>query len=76
MVLMASDFMSTAEKLVKGNNFSISIDCESLEETERLFNQLTKNGKVIMTLGETFWVRSFGMLTDQFGINWMINLEK
>jgi PhnB protein len=60
----------------QGNNFSININCESLEETDRLFTALGENGKVKMPLQETFWAASFGMLTDQFGIHWMFNFEK
>jgi PhnB protein len=73
--LMASDTMP-GMPLQQGNNFSIAIACESVEETERLFTALGQNGKVTMPLQETFWAARFGMLTDQFGINWMLNLDK
>jgi PhnB protein len=29
-----------------------------------------------MPLEETFWAKRFAMLTDRFGINWMLDLEK
>jgi PhnB protein len=29
-----------------------------------------------MPVQETFWANRFGMLTDKFGVNWMIDLEK
>ncbi len=73
-VLMASDAMP-GMPLQRGNNFSVSINCESLEEIERLFAALSNNGKVTMPLGDAFWGARFGMLTDQFGINWMFNFE-
>jgi PhnB protein len=60
----------------QGSNFSISIDCESVEETEKLFNAFGENGKITMPVQETFWAARFGMLTDQFGINWMFNFGK
>jgi PhnB protein len=74
-VLMASDTMP-GMPFQQGNNFSIAVSCESAQETERLFTAFGENGKVTMVLHETFWAARFGMLTDQFGINWMFNLDK
>lgn len=51
-----------------GTNMSVSLDIDSREEADRLFNELSKNGKVTMPLGETFWNSYFGMCTDKFGI--------
>jgi PhnB protein len=73
--LMASDTMP-GMSIQRGNNFSVTVGCESLEETERMFKALSENGNVTMALQETFWATRFGMLTDRFGINWMFNLEK
>jgi PhnB protein len=73
--IMASDTMP-GTPFKQGNNFSLCINSESLEETEKLFNILGENGKVTMPLQDTFWGARFGMLTDQFGINWMFNFEK
>jgi PhnB protein len=73
-LLMASDTMP-GTPLQPGTNFSVSIQCESLEEIERLFAALCKNGKVMMPLDDMFWGARFGMLTDQFGIQWMLNFE-
>ena len=76
-VLMASDALAGhGAPFRPGNNFSISLDCESLDEIERLFTALSENGKVTMPLQDTFWGARFGMITDQFGINWMFNFEK
>jgi PhnB protein len=73
-LLMAADTLP-GMPLRQGNNFSVIIQCESLEETERLFTALGENGKVTMPLQETFWAARFGTLTDRFGINWMFNCE-
>lgn len=74
--LMGSD---TREAVVPyfnaGNNFSISINAESKEEAERLFNGLSAGGQVTMPMGDTFWGAYFGMFTDKFGINWMVNYD-
>lgn len=73
--LMASDTPPEMPSQ-QGNNFSVSLDCESLDEIERLFAAFSKNGKVTMALNDTFWGARFGMLTDQFGINWMFNFQQ
>ena len=72
--LMGSDTGGEwAPSFVPGNNFSISINTESKEEAEKLFNGLSIGGKITMPLNKTFWSDCFGMFTDKFGINWMIN---
>src|SRR5262245_64090017 len=61
-LLMASDTMP-GMPYRQGTNFSISIDCESLEEVDRLFAAFSDKGKVTMPLQDTFWGARFGMLT-------------
>ena len=73
-VLMASD-TTPGMPYQQGNNFSININCESLAEIERLFTAFSEKGKVTVPLQDTFWGARFGMLTDQFGVNWMFNFE-
>ena len=73
-MIMGSDIGGDwAPNFLQGNNFSISINTDSKEETERLFNGLSEDGKIIMSLNNTFWGDFFGMITDKFGINWMIS---
>jgi PhnB protein len=74
-MIMASDAMPGHPHIV-GNNVWVSINCESAEEAEKLFTAFSENGKIVMPIGETFWAVRFGMLTDQFGVNWMFNFEK
>ena len=74
-VLMASDTMP-GMTFQQGTNFAIAVQCQSQEELERLFNAMSEKGKITMPLQDTFWGARFGMLTDQFGINWMFNFEK
>jgi PhnB protein len=73
-VLMASDCPPDRYDEPKG--LTISINVAKPADAERLFAALSKNGKVSMPLQETFWAKRFGMLTDPFGIPWMINCEK
>jgi PhnB protein len=73
-ILMASDTMP-GKPHAHGDNFSISLDCESLEEIESLFKAFSEKGDVTMPLHDAFWGARFGMLKDQFGIHWMFNFE-
>ena len=75
-VLMASDDHPGAEVKPGSNNFWISMSCESLPEIEKLFSALSEKGKVSAPLHDAFWGARFGMLTDQFGVNWMLNYEQ
>ena len=74
-ILMASDTMP-GMPVTRGNNFHVSIDCESIEETKKLFTAFSEGGKIEMELQDTFWGAYFGMLTDKFGIGWMFNCER
>ena len=56
-----------------GNNIQLSLEAESKKEAEKLFNGLSTGGKVTMPLADAFWGAYFGMLTDKFGIQWMVN---
>ncbi len=58
-----------------GNNISLSINAESEAEADKLFKALSAGGKITMPLEKTFWDAYFGMFTDKFGINWMINYD-
>ena len=67
---------SMGHKLTIGNNFSVSVNAESKEEAEKLFKGVSDGGKVNVKLTETFWGAYWGMLTDKFNIQWMINFDK
>jgi len=73
-VLMASDCPPDRFEEAKGITISIGVD--TIEEAERIFAALSEKANICMPIQETFWAQRFGMLTDQFGIPWMINCEK
>ena len=76
-MLMGSDTGGEwATSFVQGNNFSLSISADSKESADRLFSGLSAGGIVTMPMDSTFWGDYFGMLTDQFGINWMISFNE
>lgn len=71
---MGSDSSEEFGKVtVVGNNFSISINANTVEETIRIFNALSAGGQVKKPLNKTFWNSYFGMFTDKFGIHWMVS---
>ena len=74
VVLMASDTIP-GTAFHPGNNFSISIACDSQPEMDRLFSAFSENGKVTMPMHNAFWGGRFGMLTDRFGVSWMLSFR-
>ena len=71
-VMLASDGMASGATNFKG--FSLSIDAPDAAGVERLFNALAEGGSVTMPLGKTFWSPRFGMVTDRFGVGWMVGI--
>jgi PhnB protein len=69
--VMASDGNCSGQPGFQG--FSLSISLTNLAEADRLFAALAEGGQVQMPLAKTFWSPRFGMLTDRFGVGWMIN---
>lgn len=55
---------------------SLSLGLSDEAEAQRIFDALSKGGNVEMPLQDTFWGAKFGMFTDKFGIDWMINCQK
>jgi PhnB protein len=74
-VIMASDTMP-GMSFTKGNNFSMTIECDSAEELQQLYEALLEGGKSTMEPQDTFWGARFAMLTDKFGIGWMFNHQR
>jgi PhnB protein len=70
---MASDGMPEKGVAV-GDNISISIAGEDEETLTGYFNGLAEGGEVTKPLSKEMWGDTFGMLKDQFGINWMVNI--
>jgi PhnB protein len=76
-VLMGSDSSDAfGHATVMGNNFSVSINTDSAAEADRLFAALSAGGQVTMPMEKTFWGAYFGMFTDKFQINWMVNFDE
>ena len=71
-LLMASDGCGENSKF---EGFSLSISLPAEAEAKRVFDALAAGGEVRMPLTKTFWSPCFGMLTDRFGMGWMIGVE-
>jgi PhnB protein len=72
--IMASDNCHPGAKPFGG--FSISLSLPTVAEVDRAFHALSEGGKVDMALDKTFWSSRFGMLTDKFGVAWMIGINE
>jgi PhnB protein len=75
-VLMGSDSSKESGDVIIGTNFSISINTDSKEEADNLFNGLSVGGNLFMPMNKTFWGAYFGMFVDRFGIQWMVNFDE
>lgn len=71
-VIMASDGCSTGKGKFEG--FSLSLSLSSEAEVDRVFNALAEGGEVGMPVNKTFWSPRFGMVTDRFGVGWMVTM--
>ena len=72
-VLMASDGMCSGKPQFNGVNLSLSVANEA--DAKAKFTALADKGQVGMPLGKTFFSPCFGMVTDQFGVSWMIIVQ-
>lgn len=73
-VLMGNDVPESMGRTNENENRSkISINCESKEEADRLFNGLSEGGSVEFPIGDSPWNSYFGMFRDKYGIEWMVD---
>ena len=75
-ILMGCDNPDPNNKTSTPGNISLTLNTDSRPEGDRLFNELSKGGQARMPMQNTFWGAYFGMVTDKFGINWMISVDQ
>jgi PhnB protein len=76
-MLMGSDTPEFMGKHNENENRSkISINAESKEEADRIFNGLSAGGIIEMPIADSPWGSYFGMFRDKYGFEWMVNFEK
>jgi PhnB protein len=68
--VMASDGNCSGKPSFQG--FSLTLNAADEADAKRRFNALAEGGKVNQPLTETFFAKSFGMVADRFGVNWMV----
>ena len=69
-VLMASDGFGKGKPVFQGVSLSLTVN--SVADADRYFSALAKGGTIQQPLTKTFFAPSFGMVTDKFGVQWMV----
>jgi PhnB protein len=59
-----------------GGNITVSLSGDDSDELRGYFEKLSDGGTVTMPLEKQMWGDEFGMVADQFGINWMVNISQ
>lgn len=73
-VLLGSDVMEMMGRVTETDNRNtISISAESRHEADKLFNGLSEGGKIEMPMADGPFGAYFGMFTDKYGIQWMMD---
>lgn len=73
ITFMASDTPDRMEHKV-GTNYSMSLSGDNEAELQGYFEKLLVGGNVTMSLEKAPWGDAFGMLTDKFGVAWLVNI--
>ena len=73
ITIMASDTPNRMEYR-PGTNMSMSLTGDNEAELKAYFEKLSAGGTVTMPLEKAMWGDSFGMCTDKFGIQWLVNI--
>lgn len=73
-MLLGSDVLEMMGQVNENDNRNtISISADSREEADRLFNGLSANGQVEMPMNDGPFGSYFGMFTDKYGVQWMVD---
>jgi PhnB protein len=72
-LLMASDGCNDKSKF---DGISLSLALPSEADARRAFDALADGGNVTMPITKTFWSPCFGMVTDRFGLHWMVTVPQ
>lgn len=71
--VMASDGFAAGNPTFKG--FGLTLNPKTEAEADKLFAALSDGGQVQAPLSKTFFSPRFGMVTDRFGVLWMVMAE-
>ncbi len=73
--IMFSDGCSTEGAAQRYEGFSLAVSVADIPAADRVFAALADGGTVTMPQGATFWSPRFGMLTDRYGVAWMVMVD-
>ena len=75
-IIMATDFLeSMGHKLIVGNNTTISLDFDSKEEAQRVYDLLAVGSEQFSPMADMPWGAFWGSALDQYGVRWMLSYE-
>ncbi|HEY7419105.1 MAG TPA: VOC family protein, partial [Ktedonobacteraceae bacterium] len=74
ITFMAADTPNSMEYKA-GANYRMSLTGDNEAELRGYFEKLAVGGSVMMPLEKAPWGAMFGMLTDKFGVPWLVNVE-
>lgn len=72
-VLIGSDMMR--DRATAGDHVGMSLDFDTEEALQAVFKKLADGGEVFMAPEPAFWGAIFGMVTDKYGVEWMLNCQ-
>ena len=75
-VVMASDGMCSGDSKLEFKGISLTLNPQTEAECERLFNALADGGTVQQPLIKTFFSPKFGVVSDRFGVTWMVLVDQ
>ena len=73
--LMGTDVIeSMGQDLRIGNNVTISLELDRLDDANRIFARLSEDGTDVQPLSKMFWGAHWGTCADRYGVRWMFNV--
>lgn len=73
--IMGNDHLDFMGEYKAGNNFSMSVHPERVEDAKKIFDDLSQGGNIVMPIEKVFWGAYFGMLVDRYGVKWVVNYQ-
>lgn len=73
-ILMGSDVPPGMGTVDFGSSCYVYLDRDSVDDGQRVFNELSDGGDVAMPFGLQFWGDYYGSFTDRYGVKWMVGV--
>jgi len=73
LTLMGADTPNNMQ-YTPGGNFSVSLSGDDEAELRRIWEGISEGGIIAMPLEPAPWGDVFGMCSDKFGVNWLVNI--